>query len=172
MDKKNSCYNSVRSSNVRTWTPPTIHRGKENYVDFYALDPSTGKLRRKKIMIDHFHTQRQRNNYARQLIEELTQKLIRGWNPWVEQKSSAQFTPWEDVCAAYRQYVTKLHNESAFSFLWVKKNLCRKTLVWCHNKSDIFVFFYCKYTALLSYTKILPFFRHYRNQDDPADYSS
>lgn len=114
MDKKNSCFNSVRSSNVRTWTPPTIHRGKENYIDFYALDPSTGKLRRKKIMIDHFHTQRQRNNYARQIIEELTQKLLRGWNPWVEQKSSAQFTPWEDVCTAYRQYVTKLHNESAF----------------------------------------------------------
>ena len=90
------------------------HKGKENYVDFYAFDPSLGRMRRKKIMLDHMKGQRSRNSYARSLVEQLTQKLMRGWNPWVELRSAAQFTPWREVCALYRQYVVKLHNDSAF----------------------------------------------------------
>lgn len=90
------------------------HKGKENYVDFYAFDPSQGRMRRKKVMLDHMKSQRARNSYARSLVEELTQKLIRGWNPWVELKAGAQFTSWSEVCGLYRQYVLKLHNDSAF----------------------------------------------------------
>lgn len=115
MDKKNFRSNDVSSNKTaKTWTPPVFHRGKENYIDFYAFDPAVGKLKRKKIMVDHFHSLRQRNTYVRQLIEELTQKLVRGWNPWVEQKAGSQFTPFADVCGFYRQYVTKLYNDSSF----------------------------------------------------------
>ena len=83
-------------------------------MDFYAFDPGQGRMRRKKIMLDHMKSQRSRNSYARSLVEELTQKLIRGWNPWVEVKAGAQFTSWNEVCSLYRQYVMKLHNDSAF----------------------------------------------------------
>lgn len=115
MDKKNFCFNSAGSVNItREWTPPVFHKGKENYVDFYAFDPSQGRMRRKKIMLDHMKSQRSRNSYARSLVEELTQKLIRGWNPWVELKAGAQFTTWKEVCTLYRSYVVKLHNDSAF----------------------------------------------------------
>ena len=115
MDKKNFSYNSVLGVNrIKEWTPPVYHKGKENYIDFYAFDPSLGRLRRKKIMLDHIKSLRIRNSYARTLIEELTQKLVRGWNPWIELKAGAQFTSWKEVCTLYRQYVVKLHNDSAF----------------------------------------------------------
>ena len=114
MDKKNYSLQSTSKRNVREWSLPLYHKGKQFYVDFYALDPASGRLRRKKIMLDHIHVSRERNAYARYLIEQLTQKLIRGWNPWVESKSGAQFTPWTDVCTLYRQYIVKLHNDSAF----------------------------------------------------------
>ena len=115
MDKKIFSFNTVDNSlKGRNWTPPVYHKGKVNYVDFYAFDPGKGRMRRKKIMLDHMKGQRARNSYARSLVEELTQKLIRGWNPWVEQRSGAQFTPWVEVCSLYRQYVVKLHNDSAF----------------------------------------------------------
>ena len=115
MDKKNLCFNAASAPCTgKTWTPPVYHKGKENYVDFYAFDPSRGCLRRKKIMLDHLKSQRSRNSYARSVVEELTQKLVRGWNPWVELKSGAQFTTWKEVCTIYRQYVVKLHNDSAF----------------------------------------------------------
>lgn len=115
MDKKIFSFNSASGVNkTKEWTPPVYHKGKENYVDFYAFDPAAGRMRRKKIMVDHLKGVRVRNSYARTLVEELTQKLIRGWNPWVELRSGSQFTPWTEVCSLYRQYVLKLHNDSSF----------------------------------------------------------
>ena len=99
---------------VMEWTVPMYHKGRENYVDFYAVDPATGRMRRKKVMVDHIKIVRVRNAYARALVEELTQKLMRGWNPFVEQRSGAQFTRWEVVVTRYRQYVMKMHGERSF----------------------------------------------------------
>jgi len=114
MDKKNFAFNVGKGSQKgRIWTPPVYHKGKENYVDFYAIDPCSGSMKRKKIMLGHIKSQRGRNSYARTLVEELTQKLIRGWNPWVELKSGAQFTTWEEVCSLYKRYIVKLHNDTA-----------------------------------------------------------
>ena len=91
-----------------------FHQGKENYVDFYAFDPAVGRMRRKKVMVDRYRTKKAMCSYAKQVVGELTQKLMRGWNPWVETKSAAQFVPWEEVCSRYHQYVVKLNNDHAF----------------------------------------------------------
>lgn len=113
MNKKNLSL-SVRRIPVREWTAPMYHQGKENYVDFYAFDPAVGRMRRKKVMVDRYRTKKAMNSYAKQLIGELTQKLMRGWSPWVESKSAAQFVPFDEVCGKYHQYVVKLNNDHAF----------------------------------------------------------
>ena len=100
MDKKNLSSFDSRSNSIKEWTPPTYHKGREYYIDFYAFDPFSGRLKRKKTMLGRFRSQRERNAYAKKLLEELTQKLARGWNPWVESK--------------YRQYVLKMHSDSSF----------------------------------------------------------
>ena len=92
MSKKNLHFSENRLPCTRTWTPPMYHQGKENYIDFYAVDPSTGRMKRKKIMLDRLHKKGVRNAYAKQIIEELTQKLVRGWNPFVEIRANEQFT--------------------------------------------------------------------------------
>ena len=33
---------------VKGWTPPTFSQGKECFVSFYAFDPSSGRMKRKK----------------------------------------------------------------------------------------------------------------------------
>ena len=114
MDKKNSFQFEARFVPVKEWTPPSYHKGREFYIDFYSFNPSEGRLKRKKIMLGRFRSQRERNAYAKQLIEELTQKLVRGWNPWVESKSAAQFTSFQEVTSRYRQYVLKMHSDSSF----------------------------------------------------------
>lgn len=114
MDKKNLSSFDSRSNSIKEWTPPTYHKGREYYIDFYAFDPFSGRLKRKKTMLGRFRSQRERNAYAKKLLEELTQKLARGWNPWVESKSSAQFTSWREVAMRYRQYVLKMHSDSSF----------------------------------------------------------
>ena len=79
MDKKNFVSSELHShAPAVEWTTPAYHRGKENYVDFYAFDPGTGRMRRKKVMLDRVKGVRERNARARQLVEQLTQKLLRG----------------------------------------------------------------------------------------------
>lgn len=114
MSKKNLSLSENRLPMARTWTPPVYHQGKENYIDFYAVDPATGRMKRKKIMLDRLHKKGVRNAYAKQVIEELTQKLVRGWNPFVEIKSNEQFTSWTEVCARYSQYCVKMNNDASF----------------------------------------------------------
>lgn len=44
----------IQGSNVSKlvgYTYPKLHKGKEWYVDFYALDPATNTMRRKKYSI-------------------------------------------------------------------------------------------------------------------------
>ena len=36
---------------VKGWTPPTFSQGKECFVSFYAFAPSSGRMKRKKIML-------------------------------------------------------------------------------------------------------------------------
>lgn len=147
MDKKNFAFADGHVSRRRKggraveWTPPRVHRGKENYVDFYAVDPSTGRMKRKKVMMDRLKG-KARATYARQVVEELTQKLVRGWNPWVEQKSGQQFVPWEEVVEQYRNYVVKLHNDSAFREETMRDYLSRlKVLTEWDGMKEFRIFF-------------------------------
>lgn len=172
MDKKNFDFNSAAGINkTKEWTPPVYHKGKENYVDFYAFDPSRGCMRRKKIMLDHMKNQRSRNSYARSLIEELTQKLIRGWNPWIEQKAGAQFTTWKDVCSLYRQYVVKLHNDSAFREETMRDYLSRLSIFEKWEEKSEFKVFYPFQIDSVMLTKFLDYVLIERN-NSPQTYNN
>lgn len=145
MDKKNLVENEKRHHNrvkVKEWTPPTLHKGRECYVDFYAFDPASGGMKRKKVMLGRYKTQRERNTYAKQLIEELTQKLVRGWNPFIEAKAGQQFTTWDEVCTRYRQYVNKMFNDSAYREDTLREYLSRlKMLEGWVNSSENSVYY-------------------------------
>lgn len=47
-------------SSILGYTPPKYHDGKQCYVDFYAKDPATGGMRRKKYNIDSSLPKRER----------------------------------------------------------------------------------------------------------------
>ena len=118
------------------------HQGKENYIDFYAVDPSTGCMKRKKIMLDRLHKKGVRNAYAKQIIEELTQKLVRGWNPFVEIRANEQFTSWEEVCARYSRYCVKMNNDHSFREETLRDYLSRIKILGDWVKSSAFKVFY------------------------------
>ncbi len=69
---------------VKGYTYPKLYTGVEWYVGFYAFDPVQGKLRRKKIKINHIGKISERRQYAASLIKRIIQKLDNGWNPWIE----------------------------------------------------------------------------------------
>ena len=105
---------SVAISELRAFTYPLLHTGKEWYVGFNAFDPVQGKMRRKKIKINSIKTITQRKRYAATLIHKLTQKLESGWNPWIESENSRAYHTFGEVCEKYHQYITKLFDDGIY----------------------------------------------------------
>ena len=70
------------------FTYPKLHEGKSWYVDFYALDPSTGEMRRKKFKLDGIPRVSEKRRRAAEIIEAVTRQLRQGWNPWVNTQES------------------------------------------------------------------------------------
>lgn len=99
MRKRNQ--NGASAYEVITYSLPKLHTGKTWFVDFYCFDPAEGKLRRKKYHLDGIKSIRERRHRAQELIVGLTAKLKSGWNVWVENGSSRQYTVFDTVCKLY-----------------------------------------------------------------------
>lgn len=117
--KKRSLIQKV----VYPWTYPTLHRSRKSwYVDFMILDPLTGKMRRKKYMLNRYKTTKARMEMARQKIIWIIQEVQSGWNPWVKATTTREFTPWATVVDRYREYIATagrkglLKNKTAYDY--------------------------------------------------------
>lgn len=54
------------------------------YIDYYVLHPKTRASVRKRIKVNKVPPGRTREVYARHVLRELNEKLIRGWNPFIQ----------------------------------------------------------------------------------------
>lgn len=50
---------------IKKYTPPKLHTGKEWYISFYAFDPVSGKLRRKRIKVNYIRLISERHKYTK-----------------------------------------------------------------------------------------------------------
>lgn len=67
------------------FTPAQLTIGKnDSYVSFYARNPFTEKLERKRIRLNYIKDRKERIRYGRLLCLELTKKLYSGWNPFLD----------------------------------------------------------------------------------------
>ncbi|MBD5355728.1 MAG: hypothetical protein HDR88_01820 [Bacteroides sp.] len=78
MSQKNS---DAKLGSIIGYTFPRLHQAKDWYVDFQAIDPASGKLKRKKYYITK-SSKREMRASADALIEKLGIKLRQGWTPW------------------------------------------------------------------------------------------
>ena len=90
------------------FTLPKLHKGKNWYVDFFAYDPVTDRMKRKKYMLDRQKKKGERHIMATMLITNITQRLIKGWNPWVRNDSTRHLAQFSEVLASYREYIEAL----------------------------------------------------------------
>lgn len=100
----------AKSACERTFTQPQIHEGAEWYVDFYATDPESGILRRKKIKINRIQSIPARRRFARELCVKLGEQLSDGWNPWEEEQQPLPPTEFCDVMNDYAVYIRRLRD--------------------------------------------------------------
>lgn len=104
-------------SSILGYTPPKFHDGKQCYVDFYALDPATGALRRKKYNVNGALKKRERQRLANELIARLQSKLEQGWTPYADATSERGFVKFDSILDKYLQFVEKLsRKKTSFSY--------------------------------------------------------
>ena len=60
--------NFLSTKEIIGYTLPRIHRGKSYYVDFFAYDPTTDRLKRKRYMLDRYHNKAEREKIAAVLV--------------------------------------------------------------------------------------------------------
>ncbi|MCR4964875.1 MAG: tyrosine-type recombinase/integrase [Bacteroidales bacterium] len=80
-----------------TFKPAEYHKGKESYISFYVTDPTTQKLVRRKIKLNHIRLAKERERYANVLCHQINEKLFAGWNPLVEKAGAKAVTVDEAV---------------------------------------------------------------------------
>lgn len=90
---------------VYPWTYPTLHKAKRWYVDFYILDPASNQMRRKKYMLSRYKTAKGRMMMAREKIRWIVEEVQNGWNPFVNARTTREFTLWETVLDRYKDYL-------------------------------------------------------------------
>jgi len=92
---------------TKGWSVPRVCFGKSNYVSFSAFDPATGRMKRKKIMLDHLGSKAEMRRQGARIVKALTERLMDGWNPWIEAAHPLGYTRIEDVLDKYHDYLMK-----------------------------------------------------------------
>lgn len=119
----------LSSREIIGFTIPTLHTGKQWYVDFYAHDPATGTLRRKKYMLNKYKTVQKKNYMASMIIHNLLAKLSAGWNPWTNADKSRQFIPISTIISRYRDYIQSITKKNVMKDKTAKDYLSRMNML-------------------------------------------
>ena len=113
-------------SEVLQFTFPKLHTGPKWYVDFYAYDPATGTMRRKKYHLDNIAKITERRKRANELIESLTKLLRSGWSPWINTETNRSYTLLEDALEKYEAYVERMPKYKTRKAYTSRLNIFRK----------------------------------------------
>lgn len=111
-----SVQKKILTSEVISYTPPKLYTGKTGndwYVGFYAFCPIAGKLKIKRIKINHIPKISDRRKYAADLIDRIHEQLRRGWNPWINECNAKGMVLFSEATDKYRNYITRMHSDGA-----------------------------------------------------------
>ena len=113
MSKKNFVSQKQKATieEIVAWKTPTFHQASECYVAVSAFDPTIGKLHTKKFMLGRIKGKREQRVYGEAFKKRLIEKLMQGWNPWIETMQPLEYTKFDDVCDKYQDYLMKLYKE-------------------------------------------------------------
>ena len=99
---------------VKSYTPPVLHTGKDWYIDFYAFCPATGAMKRKKFKLNYIDSIKERRKYAKDFMNRISEKLAVGWNPWIEQESGSAYMLFSEVIDRYRTFLAKMLRDGRY----------------------------------------------------------
>ncbi|MDE6553181.1 MAG: tyrosine-type recombinase/integrase [Muribaculaceae bacterium] len=96
------------------YTPPQYRTNKAGcYIEFYAYDPASGGMRRKRVKVNHIDGSRNRKQYAKECITRYATLLSDGWNPWIDCDPD-DIELFDDCLDRYEEHVQKQHSNGLF----------------------------------------------------------
>lgn len=142
VEDKKMCPNRSVINQLKGWTPPVFHQVSECYVSFTAFNPATGKMKIKKIMLGRFKNKRLQREKAMQLMQALTEKLLGGWNPWIESSTSAEYALFDDVCMKYEEWLAKMVKENGYRMETVASYMSYMKILkdWIADKNVYYIY--------------------------------
>ena len=109
-EKKPERSKGASVNDIITYTLPKLHKAKKNwYVDFLAIDPATGGLKRKKYMLDRIQKVSEKKERAAEIIANVTVRLRKGWTPWADVSDRRGYAQVRNVLELYQNHILKLH---------------------------------------------------------------
>ena len=127
---KKMCSN-FRTGNVSSligYTSPTLHKGVRWFVDFFALDPASNDMRRKRYYIGNNLTIAEKKRRASEIIQVLTVQLSQGWNPWVTADDARGFVAFDECLKRYLEYVERMDRKKTRDSYRSRTNILKEYL--------------------------------------------
>lgn len=127
---KKMCSN-FRTGNVSSligYTSPTLHKGVRWFVDFFALDPASNDMRRKRYYIGNNLTIAEKKRRASEIIQVLTVQLSQGWNPWVTADNARGFVAFDECLKRYLEYVERMDRKKTRDSYRSRTNILKEYL--------------------------------------------
>jgi integrase/recombinase XerD len=88
------------------YKPAELRANKVWYIEYYAKNPLTEKLERFKKRVPSMKSQREREKYAKKIVQAINQKLETGWSPFYENPSN-QYKSLEDSFSLFLKQLEK-----------------------------------------------------------------
>lgn len=109
----------ARYDSIEKFRLPVIAKGKKDvYVYFYVLDPDSildgePRLVRVRHRFNRIKSARERMAAARRFCEDVSAKLLAGWNPLIEASGKVSFKTIDTVLDEYQRYLEKSQSDGS-----------------------------------------------------------
>lgn len=90
------------------YIPAKVTANKRWYVEWYSVNPDTGKLQRKRVSVPHIKPLALRRKYANDMVLEINAQLAAGWNPFLRLGNPKEYALFDDICESYYRYLYKM----------------------------------------------------------------
>lgn len=114
------------ASELVGYTPPTLHKGVRWFVDFSAIDPARGLMRRKRYYINDKLSISAKKRRANEIMQVLTKQLSQGWNPWVRADESRGFVAFDKCLERYVDYIDRMDRKKTRQSYHSRVNILRE----------------------------------------------
>ncbi|MBQ9474675.1 MAG: site-specific integrase [Bacteroidales bacterium] len=105
--------NHYESRLVNGYTLPRLVEGEDRWrIVFYAHDPESNTMKRKRYSVPPARTKAERRRYADEMIYNLSVQLKAGWNPFLKLSNPREYALFEDVCSQYYKYQYQLAKDN------------------------------------------------------------